>query len=97
MLAAASRCHSGEALAPALQAVEWGRGGKGDPGPVLTVDERLLAGPDDGGAFLGYHLDPALTNNDFAPRLTVGGKAVASLTRDVDGGVYRIDAQLFDF
>jgi len=92
MLAAAGRCHSGKTLAPAFQAVERGCGGKGDPGPALAVDERLLTGPDDGGALLGHHLDPALTNDDFAPGLTVGGDTIAALTRDVDGGVYRIDA-----
>jgi hypothetical protein len=94
MLAAAGRCHSGETLAPALQAVERSRGGKGDPGSALTVDERLLTGPDNGGALFGHHLDPAFTNDDFAPGLTVSGDTVAALTRDVDGGVDRIDAQL---
>jgi hypothetical protein len=95
MLAAAGQSLSGEALAPSLEAVERRCGGQGDPGPALTIYERLLAGPDDAGAFLGHHLDPALTYDDFAPRLTVGGDSVAALTRNVDSGVHRIDAQLF--
>jgi hypothetical protein len=94
MLAAAGRCLSGKAVAPTLQGVERGRGGEGDPRLALTVYERLLAGPDDGGALLGHHLGPPVANDDFAPRLTVGGDAIGALTRNVNGGVYRIDAQL---